>query len=194
MASYGLREIRNLEVRKYVVLCIVTSSVVVMVFGFLPFAQNASAANLKQAGEYLDSLEADTVEVIALPQLHAPVNPAVSVPILDLFTSKRMVFRHDSASAPAAEALGKSSLRFTWEYRNPAYYAAGTDAPGNSAVVVIASDPSQLLPASIGLRLQGHGLSREFVVSENIFGYRTFVRVYLPAQRAPQAETISGGR
>jgi len=187
MAAYGLREIRDAEVRKVVVLCIVASSIVIMVFGFLPFAQNASAANLKQAGEYLDSLEADRAEVIALPQLHALVNPAVSVPILDLFTSKRLVIRHDAVAAPAAEALGKSSLRFTWAYRNPAYYAAGTDAPGDSAVVVIASDPAQLLPASIGQRLQGYRLSRAFIVSEDVFGYRTIVQVYVPAPQAPRA-------
>jgi len=187
MAAYGLREIRDAEVRKVVVLCIVASSIVTMVFGFLPFAQNASAANLKQAGEYLDSLQADRVEVIALPQLHALVNPVVSVPILDLFTSKRLVIRHDAVAAPAAEALGKSSLRFTWAYRNPAYYAAGTDAPGDSAVVVIASDPAQLLPASIGQRLQGYRLSRAFIVSEDVFGYRTIVQVYVPAPQAPRA-------
>lgn len=186
MASYGLREIRDAEVRKVVVLCIVASSVVLMVFGFLPFAQQASAANLKQAGAYLDSLQADRVEVIVLPQLHALVNPAVSVPILDLFTSKRIVMRHDSVAVPAVEALRKSSLRFTWAYQNPAYYAAGMDATGDSAVVVIASDPAQPLPASVGQRLQGYGLSREFIASENVFGYRTFVQVYLPAPKAPQ--------
>ena len=186
MASYGLREFRDGQVRKYIVLCIVASSVVIMVFGFLPFAQQASAANLKLAGEYLDSLEADRVEVIALPQLHAFVNPAVSVPILDLFTSKRLVVRHDSVAAPATETLRQSSLRFTWEYRNPTYYAAGTDGAGESAVVVIACDPAQPLPDSIGQRLQGYRLSREFMIVENVFGYRTIVHVYLPAQQAPQ--------
>ena len=186
MAAYGLREIRDAEVRKVVVLCIVASSVVIMVFGFVPFAQKASAANLEQAGAYLDSLEANTVEVVALPQLHALVNPAVSVPILDLFTSKRLVVRHDAVAAPATEALRNSSLRFTWAYRNPAYYAAGTDAPGESAVVVIASDPAQFLPASSGQRLQGYRLSRAFIVSENVFGYRTIVQVYVPAPQAPQ--------
>lgn len=186
MASYGLREIRDGEVRKYVVLCIVVSSVVIMAFGFLPFSQQASAANLKQAGEYLDSLEGDRVEVIALPQLHALVNPAVSVPILDLFTAKRLVYRHDPESAPTAEALSKTSLRFTWEFRSPAYYAGATDSTGGSAVVVIASDPDQLLPASIGKRLQDFRLSREFSVSDNVFGYRTIVKVYLPAQKTPR--------
>lgn len=186
MAAYGLREIRDGEVRKYVVLCIVASSVVLMVFGFLPFAQQASAANLKQAGEYLDSLEVDRVEVIALPQLHASVNPAVSVPMLDLFTAKRLVYHRDSAPPPAGEAEMKSPLRFTWAYRSPAYYAAGTDGAGESAVVVIASDLAQPLPASAGQRLRGYRLSREFIDLENVFGYRTIVKVYLPAPQAPQ--------
>lgn len=187
MASYGLREIRDQGVRKLVVLCSVASSVVITVFGFLPFVQGASAANLKQAGEYLDSLATDRVEVIALAQLHALVNPAVSVPILDLFTSKRLVLRNDLVAAPAAQVLNKSSLRFTWEYRNPPYYAAATDATAAGAVLVIASDPAQLLPTSIGQRLQAYRLSREFVVQENIFGYRTLVQVYLSAPPAPQA-------
>ena len=191
MASYGLREIRDRGVRKLVVLCSVASSVVIMVFGFLPFVQGASAANLKQAGEYLDSLATDRVEVIALAQLHALVNPAVSVPILDLFTSKRLVLRNDLVAAPAAQVLNKSSLRFTWEYRNPPYYAAATDATAAGAVLVIASDPVQLLPMSVRRRLQAYRLSREFVVQENIFGYRTLVQVYLSAPPAPQAQTIT---
>ena len=57
-------------------------------------------------------------------------------------------------------------------------------------MVVIASDPAQPLPASIGQRLQGYRLSREFIVLENVFGYRTIVKVYLPAQEAPQVQTI----
>ena len=191
MASYGLREIRDRGVRKLVVLCSVASSVVIMVFGFLPFVQGASAANLKQAGEYLDSLATDRVEVIALAQLHALVNPAVSVPILDLFTSKRLVVRDDLVGAPPAQAMNQSSLRFTWEYRNPRYYAAATDATAAGAVVVIASDPAQLLPASIGQQLQAYRLSREFVVQENIFGYRTLVQVYLSAPPTPHAQTIT---
>ncbi|TRZ64670.1 MAG: hypothetical protein D4S02_10425 [Rhodocyclaceae bacterium] len=181
MASYGLREIRNREVRQYAVLCIVVSSVAVTVFGFVPFLQQASAVNLKQAGEYLDSLEGESVEVIALPQMHALVNPDVSVPILDLFTSKRIVYRHDPVLAPSAEALSKSSLRFTWEYRSPSYYAAGTKGPGDSAVVVIASDAHQALPGQLANRLRHYRLSREFNVMEDVFGYRTFVKVYLPA-------------
>ncbi len=193
MASYGLREILDAQVRKYVVLSIVASSVVIMFFGFLPFAQQASAANLKQAGAYLDTLQTDRVEVIALPQLHALVNPAVSVPLLDLFTSKRLVLRAAALAAPGAEVLSQSSLRFTWEQRNPAYYAAATDSAAASAVVVIASDAAQLLPTSIAAQLPGYRLTREFSVAENIFGYRTIVQVYLHDTAGAVSTNNSGG-
>lgn len=191
MASYGLREIRDGAIRKQVVLCIVVSSIVTMVFGFLPFAQNASAANLKRSGEYLDSLALESVEVIVLEQRQALVNPAVSVPMLDLFTSKRLVLRNEPVVAPDAQALAQSSLRFTWDYRNPSYYGAGTNAPAASAVLVIASDRAQLVNVSLEKRLQGYRLSREFVVLENIFAYRTLVQVYLAAPPLPQAQIMT---
>jgi hypothetical protein len=178
MAAYGLREVRCGEIRKYAVLCIVASSVALSVLGFRPFLQQTSAVNLKQAGEYLDSLEAAEVEVIALPQRHAAVNPAVSVPLLDLHTSKRLIFRSDGL-APTGRGADESSLRFTWEHRNPKYYDAGAGALRAEAVVVIADDEAQSLPDGIAQRLIGYRLSRQFIASENVFGYRTIVKVYL---------------
>jgi 4-amino-4-deoxy-L-arabinose transferase-like glycosyltransferase len=183
MAAYALREIRVAEVRKYAVLGIVASSVVLAVFGFLPFLQKTSAMNLKQAGAYLDSLAVDSVQVIALPQVRAPVNPAVSVPLLDLFTAARLFYHPEEVSAPVGEGVNESSLRFTWEHKNPEYYRAGPPARAAGAVVVIAGDNAQSWPDSVGQRLRDYSLSREFVVSEDIFGYRTIVKVYLPASR-----------
>jgi hypothetical protein len=178
MAAYGLREIRCGEIRKYIVLCIVASSVVLSAFGFRPFLQQTSAVNLKQAGEYMDSLDASEVEVIALQQRRAAVNPAVSVPLLDLHTSKRLIFRSDGL-APTVRGADESSLRFTWEHRNPKYYDAGAGGPRAEAVVVIADDDAQSLPDGIAKRLIGYRLSRQFIASENVFGYRTIVKVYL---------------
>ena len=186
MAAYGLREVRCGEIRKYIVLCIVASSVALSVLGFRPFLQQTSAANLKQAGEYLDSLEASEVEVIALPQRRATVNPAVSVPLLDLHTSKRLIFRSEGL-APTGRGVDESSLRFTWEQRNPKYYDSGAGAGGlrAEAAAIIADDDAQPLPDSVAQRLIGRYLSRQFIASEHVFGYRTIVKVYLPEQNQP---------
>jgi len=178
MAAHGLREIRCGEVRKYLVLCIVVSSVVLSVLGFRPFLQQTSAVNLQQAGEYLDSLDAPEVEVIALQQRYAAVNPVVSVPLLDLYTSKRLIF-HSDGLAPIRRGVEKSALRFTWEHGNPKYYAAGAGGLRAEAVVVIADDDAQSLPDGIAQGLIGYRLARQFIASENIFGYRTIVKVYL---------------
>lgn len=177
MAAYGLREIRCGELRKYIVLCIVASSLALSVLGFRPFLQQTSAVNLQRAGEYLDSLAASEVEVIALQQRYAAVNPAVSVPLLDLHTAKRLIFRSDGL-APAGQDVETSALRFTWEYRNPMYYDDAV-GPRAEAVVIIADDDAQPLPDRIKQRLIGYRLSRRFIASENVFGYRTIVKVYL---------------
>jgi len=178
MAAYGLRQIRCGELQKYLVLCIVASSLALSVLGFRPFLQQTSAVNLQQAGEYLDSLDVSEVEVIALQQRYAAVNPAVSVPLLDLHTAKRLIFRPDGL-VPTGRDVEKSALRFTWEYRNPKYYAAGAGGLRAEAVVVIADDDAQSLPDGMAQGLIDYRLSRQFIASENIFGYRTIVKVYL---------------
>jgi len=133
--------------------------------------------NLQQAGEYLDTQDAVEVEVVALQQSQAAINPAVSVPLLDLYTSKRLTVRLDEL-APAGPHADESSLRFTWEYRSPEYYGGG----GRRAevVVVIADDEAQPLPDGIAQRLIDCRLSRQFIGSENVFGYKTVVKAYLP--------------
>ncbi len=179
MASYGLRELRDGEIRKYIVLCTLASSLVLSVFGFLPFLKQTSAANLKQAGQYLDSLKVSRVEVITLPQRYAQINPQVSVPLLDLYTAKRLVYRPDGAAPPPKDRLLESPLRFTWEHKNPKYYDAGTDGLRAQALVVIADDAAQSVPDDIARRLAGYHLSRQFVVPENTFGYASIVKVFL---------------
>lgn len=176
MASYGLREIRSVEVRRFAVSCIVISSLVVAIAGYLPFLRSTSATNLKDAGEYLNSIEADTVEVFTLPQVESEVNPAVSVPLLDLFTRKRVVYRQGSeASVPPAE-IETSPLRFSWEFRAPRYYAGG--GREGQAVVIIAGRRDQSLPDQVEQRLRGYRLSRAFETADDWFQYQTLVRVY----------------
>lgn len=179
MAAYGLRAIRSAELRRHVVACVMASSLAVTLFGFLPFLQRASAANLKHAGAYLDTLSDGWIEVVALPQVDAPVNPAISVPLLDLYTGKRLVSTAAQGPPPPAE-LARSPLRFTWEHRNPAYYRAPAHDSRMLPVAVIASDATASLPPWLAHRLAGHRLAREFTASEDVFGYRTFVSVYLP--------------
>ena len=193
MAAYGLREIRNREARTFAVGCAVTSSLVVALFAYLPFLHTASAANLQQAGAYLDRVDAEQIEVIALEQTRAGVHPAVSVPLLDLYTRKPLAYRPDLTPLPPPAGFATSPLRFTWEYPPPSYYlAAASDREARTAVAVILAEPSQLLPHRVAQRLALHCPSREFRTSEGVFGYQTIVRIYQPASVLPEGCTHGG--
>ncbi len=86
LAAYGLQAIRAREARHLVAGCAVASSLVVAWVGYLPFLERTSLANLASAGRFLDSLPERRVEVLTPPQADAEVNPAVAVPLLDLYT------------------------------------------------------------------------------------------------------------
>jgi hypothetical protein len=179
MASYGLREIKDKEIRRFIVLCVITSSLVVGMFAYLPFVQKISTANLKNAGEFLDSIDEKNIEIFTLPQKEIAVNPAVSVPILDLFTNKKIIYHYESDFPLTREEIEKSPLRFTWEYKNPKYYAPENKvSEGDTAVVIISADINEILPEHIVQRIKGHHLSRAFSISEGLFSYRTMVMIY----------------
>ncbi|GBE37324.1 hypothetical protein BMS3Bbin07_01487 [bacterium BMS3Bbin07] len=183
MASYGLRNIRAKEVRKFIVFCVIGSSLVLAISVYLPFLQKYSTVNLREAGRYLNSLEIRDVEVFTLPQKRSFVNPAVAVPILDLFTDRKLLYNYEVnkkfGRPMPAERVEKSSLRFTWLYRNPVYYRNGLKKTGRpGAVVVISQKVGQPLPGYVRKRVRGYHLSRVFSTATGVFRYRTIVTVY----------------
>ena len=186
MAAYGLQAVRRDELRRFIVYGTVASSVVIAIFAYLPFAKSMSAANLQHAGKYLDTLPQDEVEVITLPPADPVVNPAVSVPLLDLFTDKRIRYRERGNVTPRRDEIGRSSLRFTWEFRNPAYYAV-SNAPAQDIPVVVLSNVSQgSLPQDVADRLDGYQLTRSYQMTEDLFRYNVGVRVYLKSRSLPE--------
>jgi hypothetical protein len=177
MAAYGLQSIRAREVRRLVVACAVTSSLVVARFGYLPFLERNSLGNLKAAGEYLDAIGDERVEVFTPLPPDAEVNPAVAVPLLDLFTHKTVIHRREEIPPSARERAAASPLRFTWEVEVPGTYAPDGGA-GATAVAVVSDDVRAPLPDLVVARLGNRRLARVFDADEGVFRFRTMVRVY----------------
>ena len=179
MAAYALRQIKERRITNYLVLCTVGSAIVIGTLGFSAFLKTTSAVNIQHAGMYLNTMDAESVEVIVLPQVRSSVNPAVSVPILDLFTNKQLIYKHDARvnPPPKANVLATSPVRFSWEYTSAPYYAATSTAP-SQIIAVIASSANQALPASIAERLKGYQLVIAFTQNESIFKYTTIVNIY----------------
>ena len=179
MASYGLRTIEGRELKKLIVFTIVITSLVIAVFAYLPFALTISAKNMKKTGEYLDSLDTGSVEVLTLPLKDPVANPSVAVPLLDLYTQKRIVYRYHPEDFPPPKDVVTSALRFTWEFKNPGYYRE-TGAQDNKTIVVIRgeTDGIHAPPEYVRKRLKGCRLLKKFEAASDPFRYKTVVEVY----------------
>lgn len=174
LAAYGLQALRARETRRHAVGAAVACSLAVGGLAYLPFLERTTASNLRAAGRYLDAIPEEEAVVFAMAAPGAEVNPAVSVPLLDLHTGKRLAFRAANARPPPG--VQASALRFTWEHRTPGWYG-GEAAPG-SAVVLITDALEAPPPAEVERRIAGLRLAATFDADEGVFAYRTLVRVY----------------
>lgn len=181
MAAYGISEIKNIKISRFVASSTVVSALVIAIFAYLPFLQKISIINIERAGEYLDSIDADRIEVVVLPQVRSSINPAVSVPLLDLYTKKDLVYRYDEKQQKTPESIRNSPLRFTWQYKNPEYFKIDAGFSGERIpIAIILSSYDQVLPDQIKKKITGYRLARELATSDRVFRYRTIVRVYEP--------------
>lgn len=169
MAAHGLQALSgDARVRRFTALSVVGASLALVLFAYLPFLNNSTMANLRDAGSYLDSLPGEAVEVRVLPQHNSIGNTEAAVPLLDLFTAKRIVYRQERQPSPSPGKILTSSLRFTWELKRPGWYAGQADDDG-LPLVVISSGNDQFPPKAAGKR---------FASDTGTFRYRTVLTVH----------------
>jgi len=182
MASYGLQRIASRELRKYVVACVVAVSLTVAVLAYMPLLQSMSLVNLRDAGIFLDSVDEEKVEVFVLPSDTSAASPSVAVPILDLYTGKEILYHHDDNNSLPYGKIYKSSVRFTWGYKNPEYYKQTGDGAVSSAIAIITNRGDTVVPEIMRDKLKGHEQVRVFGATDRLFLYSPVVTVYLPAE------------
>jgi 4-amino-4-deoxy-L-arabinose transferase-like glycosyltransferase len=180
MASYGLRTIEGRELKRLIAFVVVITSLVIAVFAYLPFALTISAENVKKTGEYLDALGTGPVEVVALPLKEPVINPSVAVPLLDLYTQRRIVYRYQPERFPPPKDVATSALRFTWEFKDPQYYQSDKTQINDATIVAIWGEVNgRRTPAgSFKKRIEGYHLLRRFDAASDPFQYKTIVEVY----------------
>ncbi|GMQ91821.1 MAG: hypothetical protein BMS9Abin11_1136 [Gammaproteobacteria bacterium] len=181
MAAYGIRQVANARVGKFIVSSAAVFGVVIAVFVYMPFFMKTSLVNIKVAGAYLNSMRAPKIAVVTLPTYRSSVNPVVSVPILDLFTRKTIVYQENGVRTPRPGWVDRSPLRFTWEFGRPRFFNGNAGlSKASLPVVIIFSDPEQIIPDHIAKRIAGYRLVNESALSDKVFRYQTIVRVYEP--------------
>jgi len=177
MAAYGFSVIEPVRLRRFTAYCAVGSSLVLALAVYLPFLKSHSLANLKDAGRYMDSLAAQTF-LVETTRPTSVVNPAVTVPLLDLYTGKSVRYDYLALGQPSAEELARLSLRFTWSYTNPAYYAPPDDFRPDALAIIWGAGETPP-PRS------RYALTKQFVRSEKIYNFQTYVGIFLPFQALP---------
>ncbi len=171
MASYGLHIIADREIKRFIVFCVAASSAVTLFFGFLPFLNRAGAINLRDAGRYLDTLGCETVEVYTLPQKTPIGNTEAAIPILDLFTTKRILYRQGQMLP--SQGIETSPLRFTYELKLPRFYYE-TDNKGGPLIAILSGERPGSFRGDMVNGEQELKLMKEFSASD-VFLFRTFV-------------------
>ena len=178
MASYGLQKIKDSSSRKLIVSCVIVSSLVVVLGAYRPFLQTIAAVNVKNAGAFIDTVEAHTAEVFTLTDKGEIVNPAVLVPLLDLYTSKPVLYDYRPDNFPPKQEISVSRYRFSWEYKNPRYYSGEPAGNEKKALVIISRHTDDPLPPDIQRKAEQYRRSKLFNVHDGVYYYKIAIRVF----------------
>ncbi len=176
MAAYGLGSIKDDFLKRFIGCLAVSSSAVVLFAAYLPFLQSTSMMNIKNAGLFLDSLDAAAVEVCAAPQELSAGNTAMAIPQLDLFTRKKLIVRNWPDAAPKS-LPPYSPLRFSWEIQKPPFYN-GTGQAGPLPRLVIAGGSRTDHPCQETGADRTAQANQHFALQTGIFRYKTLVTIY----------------
>lgn len=173
MASCGLCTIKDAQVKRFLCCMIIFYSLSVLYGACFPFFRTTSMMNIREAGRYLDTIEADTVEVWVGPQEMSAASTAMAIPQLDIFTRKKLIARNWPSGAESPS--GYFSLRFTWEIAQPAFYRAETES-SFPQVFIFGGTNKENIPVA----MQGRPptpADREFFRQSEVFRYKTLVIV-----------------
>jgi hypothetical protein len=178
MAAYGIAVIQNKAIKKHIVFSVVGTSFAVAFIGFLPLLKSLGVQNLQEAGKYLNTLSAERFEVMSFAGKDAAVNPDLGVPVLDIYTEKKLFYEKKQISSQVLERAQASPLRFTWEFPMPEYYSLENEPKTVDGLVIITDTQNQPMPEVIENKIYQYPVRKKFQKSSNIFQHQTFITVY----------------
>lgn len=177
-AAYGLQQLAPPARRKHLLLVSFCASLILGAGAFLPFTRNLSAVNLQKAGQFLDSMGGDRAGVMTVDKAGSGIRMDINVPILDLFTGKKLqVIQNDQLKEK--KAVEESSFRFTWDYQLPSFYVQTEENfSSNQPLVIISPSESPFLPKNIREYTENYKKMTIFNTSTGFFDYKTIVRIF----------------
>lgn len=179
MAASGLQLLSSQQTRRFVCWLCAGFSLILLHGATLPFFETTCMRNIQNAGRFLDTLPAEAVEVVTLPQeaSEAPTSPAIAQ--LDLFTHKKIIAPQSWASSLQLPQ-GYQPLLFTWQMKKPLFYAAYKEGLGRRhlpLVVISGAAIDDAVAADFREDFQPAQI-RRFTAHSGVFRYKTFVTVF----------------
>lgn len=177
MASLSIGSLANKEVKRFLVLSLVLTSFVFTIYSYIPFEEEFTDANVKNAAEFTNSLNLSEIQLFMDFSEKHRYTPEPFVPLFDLYSQKKIIYYRNNTFYPVKDY----SNTYTALYRLPSFYYANgsSNSPRTDQIIVIISDKkeSNSIPSKY---LENHFLTKEF--NKTTFGVfiPSSVKVYIP--------------
>ncbi len=133
--------------------------------------------NIKMAGKILDTLDTESAQVMVFPQVQSEGSSFPAIPLLDLYTEKRIVSGQQWPNMKPENLSDHSPLLFTWVLKKPTYYELLDEKHLPATVAVILSEDTA--PENL-VQMENFSQKRtiaRFRKNSGVFRYQTFVSV-----------------
>ncbi|ADH87079.1 glycosyltransferase family 39 protein [Desulfurivibrio alkaliphilus] len=177
MAGYGLRDLADPALRRHLLLVVAGSSLLLAWGAFKPFLNSTGDRNLMEAGHFLSALPPHRVGVVVLAEPEPVLDPRVTLPLLDLFSTQKLIYLPPASPPPPPDGVSESPLRFSWEMNLPEFYTAAP-AFRPETVVVIKGSPAARTPPEVIMLLDNYRHAAQFSAHSGVFQYRPLVTIY----------------
>lgn len=175
MASYGLGILKTGQTRRLIAYTAAFTSIAFAFLFYLPYSNGLSAMNIKSAGRIIDQMPHEGVIVFTKYGM-SEVNPSVVVPMLDLYTIKKIYYSVDESTVITPDDIMTSPTRFSWEWAVPKYYTmkSETNKDWLAAVIHDGSTSEEVLDEMF----TDYVRIGEFTMEKDYYVMRTFVSLY----------------
>lgn len=177
MAARGLQSFKEGQVRRFVGVAIISSSLLIVFAGYLPFFKTTSMMNIMEAGRFLNTVPGDEVEVYILPQNVSSGNTALAIPQLDLFTDKRIISRQAWRQLGTGKLPTYAPLLFSWKIARPPFYAPGLQPVHRPLVIISGGGAKGSLQAESSI-IDSRLPVGEFALQSGVYRFKTFLDIF----------------
>lgn len=177
MASLSIYHIFSKDVKKFLVLSIAMTSIFFAIYTYIPFEENFTDMNIKNAADFTNTLNISEIQLfLVFPETY-PFNPEPFVSLFDLYSHKKIIYSNDNKFYPGKD----SSNSWTALYKLPDFYnqQKPSNSSDNDRIIVVFSEKEQSnsLPSKY---LEEHILIKKFERKTYSILGPSSVKVYVP--------------